>query len=339
MSHRRRLSVPLSALVAALLVAAGLSGCSSGSGAPAQRSGSSHRTVVDAKGRTVSVPAHPQRVLALSEPTLDAAVTLGVHVVGATSGRGQGGLSAYLASKAKGVPIVASVAGPNFELITTKRPDLILVDGTVTMDDQSIQKLSQIAPTAFVSKTGENWQQAFRAAGRVLNRSAQAATFLTKFAGRVSAVRGKLGKNADATISIVRWGDSMPSVLLKEIAASTVVTALGLRRPPSQNRVGKGHSQPISLENLDQLDADWMFFGTLGGATNPAGGNKGASADVVASRAALRRAAADTPGFARLRAYQLGHVVPVDGSAWMSAGGPQAELTVLQSIADALTAS
>jgi len=336
--HVRRLSALLAAPVVAVLVAGGLSGCSS-SGDKTAESGSAHRVIVDAKGRTVSVPAHPERVLALSEPTLDAATTLDVHLVGATSGRGQGGLPAYLARKASGVPIVASVAGPNFELIAKTRPDLILVDGTVAVDDQSIDTLAQIAPTAFVSKTGENWKEAFRAAANVLNRSGQAAAFLQKYAGQVSAVRGKLGKNAGATVSIVRWGDAMPSVLLKEIAASTVVAELGLHRPLSQDRIGKGHSQPVSLENLDQLDADWMFFGTLGGATNPSGGNTGGNADVAASRAALRRAAADTPGFDRLRAYQLGHVVPVDGSAWMSAGGPQAEWTVLQSIADALETS
>jgi iron complex transport system substrate-binding protein len=287
----------------------------------------------------VAVPAAPARVVALSEPTLDGALALGVTVVGTTSGRGQGAVSAYLADKAAGIPIVASVAGPNLEQILTLQPDLILTDGTVTADDAVLGKLAAIAPTFYVAKAGADWKQSFTTLGTAVGKSTETEGVLTGYRTRVADVKAKLGPNAGATVSIVRWGLGQPSVLLRELPPSTVLADLGLRRPPSQDKDGPGHSQPVSRENLDQLDADWMFFGTLGGATNPEGGNTGDAADVgrKASAAMLAGDAAATPGFTALTAYQDKHVVPVDGSAWTSAGGPLAALVILDDVAVALT--
>lgn len=322
------------------VTAATMSGCSSGSsGTPTEGtttgSAGTARVVTDAMSRTVRVPADPSRVVTLSEPTLDGALALGVHVVGTTSGRGQSGVSAYLAAKAQGIPIVASVSGPELEKIADLHPDLILLDGTVSSSDAIIGKLDDIAPTAFVSKTGQDWKSAFRAEAAILGMKASAAKVLGAYRSRIAKIKKTLGANAHATVSIVRWGSGVPSMMLKEIASSTVVADLGLRRPPSQNKRGPGHSTPVSLELLDKLDADWMFFGTLGGATSPSGGNNGTAAGVAASRAMLKQAV-KTPGFSRLHAYRAHHIVPVDGSAWTSAGGPLAENVVLSQIAGAL---
>lgn len=313
--------------VVALALALGLAACSgSDSG-----TGGATRAITDAKGRSVDVPADPQRIITLTEPTLDAALTLGLSVIGTTSGRGQAGVPDYLGEQAATIPVVASVSGPNLEEVARLDPDLILVDGTVAVDDSVLGKLQDLAPTAWVSATGADWREAFAAFGDIVNRRADVDSWLGEFDRDVAAGAATLGPNAAATVSIVRWGSASPSVLLKELMASKVVDQLGLRRPASQDRTGAGHSEPVSLENLAQIDADWMFFGTLGGATTPSGGNAGTSADVAAAQGALATAAG-IPAFARLAVYQLGHVVPVDGSAWTSAGGPQAARRVLADV-------
>jgi iron complex transport system substrate-binding protein len=92
---------------------------------------------------------------------------------------------------------------------------------------------------------------------------------------------------------------------------------------------------PVSLENLPQIDGDWMFLGALG--TGSTGGVAQSAADLTAARQAVR-AARETPGFTRLRAVRRGRVVPVDGSAWTSAGGPLAENVVLDDVARTLAA-
>lgn len=96
--------------------------------------------------------------------------------------------------------------------------------------------------------------------------------------------------------------------------------AIGLQRPPAQDREGRGNSEPISLENLEDADADYMFFGTLGGSSvnNPVAGG---TADLSGAEAAFREAEG-VPGFRDLDAYRNGNIILVDGSLWTSTGGP-----------------
>jgi iron complex transport system substrate-binding protein len=319
-----------------LAAAAALSACGGASTGGAGGGDGGRRTVTDARGTTLTIPAEPQRVVTLSEPTLDGAIALGLKPVGATSGRGQGGVSSYLAASAKGIDSVGVLGQPNIEKVATLRPDLILLDGTAVQDTSVIDKLSRIAPTAYVSRTGQDWRSAFTATADLLGRAGAGRKVLAGYDAKVASVRKALGPHAGAQVSIVRWGGiGLPSVLMKELAAGRVLDDLGLRRPAAQDKQGPGHSVPISLENLDQIDGDWMFLGALG--TGSTGGVADEPADVTAARTALRNAR-DTPGFTRLRAVREQHVVPVDGSAWTSAGGPLAERVVLDDIARTLAA-
>lgn len=322
----------------AVVLASGLTvaACGSGGASDAGPSGAA-RSVTDAAGKKVQVPEHPKRIVTLSEPTLDGALALKANVVGTTSGRGQGGAPAYLASKAENVPVVASVAGPNLEKIAAQKPDLILTDGSVRLDDGTRTKLDGIAPTVTVSERGRTWQDAFTSEARILNMSSQGKSVLAAYRSQVTKVKGELGKNANATVSIVRWNSGAPSVLLTEQPASQVVAAVGLRRPPFQNKRGPGHSVRVSEENLENIDADWMFFGTLGGAAGGQG-DTSASRDKVGAKASakLLATAKKTPGFTNLSAYKQDHIVPVDGTAWTSAGGPLAMTVVLNDVAKAM---
>jgi len=293
--------------------------------------------VTDALGQKVAVPANPRRVVALSEPTLDGTLALGVRPVAATAGRGQSGFPAYLGARTRSISGAGGLGQPSLEDLAQLRPDLILVDGTAFPSGSPIAgKLPGIAPTVYVSTNGADWKPALLTLGNALGRPAQARRVLSRYDARVASLRARLGANARAAISIVRWsGFGLPAVLKQEIAASRVLADLGLRRPKGQDRRGPGHTVPISLERLDLIDGDWIFLGALG--TGSTGGVADADADVAASRAALRNAR-ETPGFTRLRAVRAGRVVPVDGSAWTSAGGPLAEATVLDDVERTLAA-
>lgn len=316
------------AFMAALAVAASaglLVACGSGSSA-----GEGARTITDGRGRAVEVPAAPRRVVALSEPTLDGMLAIGLRPIATTGGRGQSGTAAYLGTRADGIPSVGALGRPSIERVAELRPDLILVDGTSIQDGAVIDKLRRIAPTVYVSRTGEDWRRAFDTLADVLGERQRGDEVLARYDDRVAAIRERLGANAHATVSIVRWGGiGLPAVLMREIAASRILHDLGLRRPPFQDRKGPGHSVPVSLENLDAIDADWMFLGALG--TGATGGVSEVPADVAAARDALRLAR-QTPGFSELRSVRAGHVVAVDGSAWTSAGGVLAAGVVLDDV-------
>jgi len=323
--HHRPL-IALAALVALLLVGCGSTNTPSASTAA--------RTTTDARGTTVTVPARAQRVVALSEPTLDAALALGVRPIATTNGRGQAGVPEYLADRAQGIESVGLLGQPNLERIAALRPDLILIDGTATADDGLVAKLRAIAPTVYVSRNAADWRTAFMTEARLLGREGEGRARLAAFDRRVAEIRDRLDAdgNAGASVSVIRWsGVGLPSTIKQELPVSAVLKELGFTRPPSQSTRGPGHSVPISLENLDLFDADWLFFASLGGSVNsPAAGTKD-STGVAASRRALQ-VADDTPGFARLQVVRDGHVVPVDGSAWTSAGGLLAEEVVLDDV-------
>ncbi|CAL9286484.1 ABC transporter substrate-binding protein [Streptomyces sp. SudanB182_2057] len=320
-SPRRTL---LTSAAAVLTGAVLLTGCGSddgdgGDGASGKEPGTRHLT--DATGRDVDVPSAPKKVVTLSEPTLDAALALGVEPVGATAGRGQKGVSTYLAGKAGAAQVVATVAEADMEKVAALRPDLILLDETTAVKTQ-VSKLESIAPTVVTAKLNEDWKKAFTATAGALNKESEAQKIISGFDADLAAAKKRLGGNAGASVSVVRWQNGAPSAVGRGVGhVGSTLSDLGLGRPEAQRGVGSGHSEPVSLEKLSAIDADWLVLGTLG---DKADGEK-AYAE-----------AKKVPNFGRLKAERNGHVIVVQGSAWNSAGGPLAARIVLDDLTKAL---
>lgn len=312
----------LLALLLTLLCASVLAGCGSDAGDGDSDSAGPTRTVRDIEGTEVQVPENPQRVVTLSEPTLDGALALGVKPVGSVAGRGQSGVPHYLADKADGVKLLGSVSELDYEAIGSMDPDLILVDGTsVNNRPDVLEILRKIAPVVFTGYAGGPWEKNFDRVADALNLQDKARQIEQDYRSTVEQDKQKLAaRYGDKTFSIVRWQGGGASLILKELPAGRALTDLGLKRPQNQDRMGLGHSDPVSLENLNQIDADYMFFGTLGGSSqdNP---NAGGSADLSGAQATLKEAE-KASGFTDLTAYKDGHIIPVDGSRWTSTGGP-----------------
>ena len=323
------MSTRIRTIVGVALAALVAGACSPSQSTPASSSGpmstaaTETRMVTDASGQEVALPLEPTRVVTLSEPTTDNALALGITPVGAVSGRGQAGVAAYLADRAGDVPILGSVGTPNLEVVGAAHPDLILVDGTSVKSDDTdtLNALKQIAPVFYTARSGDDWRETFTRTADALGVTDEASTKLADFDAHVAAVSSRLndGGYLDQTYSVVRWQGDSAGLILKELPAGQALSALGMKRPANQDRTGEGHSEPVSLENIDQIDADWIFFGTLGKSSvnNPSAGG---ATGVEASEAALAEARASV-GFDSLAAVRAGHVIPVDGSLWTSTGG------------------
>ena len=323
------MSTRIRTIVGVALAALVAGACSPSQATPASSSGpmstaaTETRMVTDASGQEVALPLEPTRVVTLSEPTTDNALALGITPVGAVSGRGQAGVAAYLADRAGDVPILGSVGTPNLEAVGAAHPDLILVDGTSVKSDDTdtLNALKQIAPVFYTARSGDDWRETFTRTADALGVTDEASTKLADFDAHVAAVSSRLndGGYLDQTYSVVRWQGDSAGLILKELPAGQALSALGMKRPANQDRNGEGHSEPVSLENIDQIDADWIFFGTLGKSSvnNPSAGG---ATGVEASEAALAEARASV-GFDSLAAVRAGHVIPVDGSLWTSTGG------------------
>ncbi|MDO4909359.1 MAG: iron-siderophore ABC transporter substrate-binding protein [Corynebacterium sp.] len=312
------------------VTALGLTACGKNNGGAAV-SGPS-RTIQDVWGKDIAVPENPQRIISLSEPTIDSLAALGVSPVGAVAGRGQSDLAPYIKSYFPNVPLMGVVSQPNFEAIGAARPDLILVDGTSVNNNQPVlDALAKIAPTVYTGNAGGDWKQNFRIVANAVNKAADGEKVIADYDARCVELKAALAPDyGDSTFSIVRWQGTSAALILKELPAGRALNDVGLKRPPSQDREGMGHSDPVSNENLKDIDADYIFFGTLGGSSvsNP---NAGGTVDEAAAQQALS-VAEGVPGFTDLEAYKNGKILPVDGSVWTSTGGPKLMDRILSDI-------
>ncbi len=330
----RRIGKGRTLAMLAVTVVTALTGCA-GPGAGEIAATGAVRTVTDAEGTQVQVPVSPQRVVTLSEPTLDGTLALGITPIGTVTGRGQSGVPNYLSDRAASIPLLGGIGQPNFEAIGAARPDLILVDGTsVNNNPPVIEALREVAPVVVTGFAGGDWRDNLRNVAAALNRSTAGEETITAYETRVEQARAKLSGYAGKTFSVVRWQGSAPALILKELPPGRLLTDLGLDRPDAQDTYGRGHSEPVSLENLEQIDADYMFFGTLGGSSvnNP---DAGGSSDIAGAQQALA-AAEKVPGFTGLKAYTGDHVILVDGSAWTSTGGPLLMNRLIDDVLEAL---
>lgn len=313
-----RLIGPLAVVVGLALVA----GCGA-AGSTDQASGPT-RGVTDANGARVQVPADPKGVLALGENDLDAALALGAPVVGTLKGRGQDGPPSYLAEQASGIPTVGELTKPDADAITKMivdgKADLILVSGL--SDAKVVDGLREMGAPVVVTATAQeqDWKRSFDRVAEAVGKQDKARQVRADYDAKVAEVTEAIGPHAGDTVSVVRWNAKGPGPLEKDRFASLVIAETGLSRPPAQQQVtGQGGNTTLSLEQLDKIDADWLFVGSL---SQP-------------DRQAFEEAKS-LPQYQALGAVQRGHVIGVDGTKWTSRGGPIAANGVLDDLRAAM---
>ena len=187
------------------------------SGGSTSGGNSGTRTIKDIDDENVEVPANPQKVIVLSEPTLDGLLALGVTPVGSVSGRGQSGVPNYLADRAKGVQIIGTVAQVNYEQIGNLDPDLILVDSTgVDKRSEAFETLKKIAPVVYCGYAGGDWRINFRNVANAMNMVDKGEEVIKAYESNAAALKDQLApKYGDKTFSIVRWAGNGPALILK----------------------------------------------------------------------------------------------------------------------------
>ncbi|MFG2093583.1 ABC transporter substrate-binding protein [Streptomyces sp. NPDC048612] len=275
--------------------------------------------ITDATGTKVKVPAAPERVVALSEMDLDSALALGVKPIGLTAGRGQHGAPGYLADRAKGIPVVGAVTGPDIEKVVRSRPDVILAGQTT--DPQILEQLRRIAPTVVTIDRTKDWKKSLALTGKALGKDNEAKKVLAGYDTKAAALKKDLGARAGTSVSVARYSAKGTAVMQQGVFISDVLKDLGFRRPGVQNEPGQGHSTPLSDENLHEIDGDWLFIGTLSTAGPDAG---------------LLDKLATKPAYRQLKAVHDKHATMIDGSKWTSLGGAEAAVSVLGDIRKAM---
>lgn len=265
----------------------------------------------------IKLNGSPQRVVALGDSALDAALSLGVQPVGTLASRGGNDVPGYLKEKAGKIALVGSVREPNLEAVLRLQPDLILASGELPRDLYA--KLSLMAPTV-VPQGGnaEDWRKTYAFYAQALNKADEGQQRIAEVDNRVAEIRQRLPQ--DQSASVVRWNPQGPFMMSSQLFVGQLLAGLGFTpNALATTLTSKPHSDILSLENLSRVDADWIFLATL----NPDG------------QKALD-AARQQPAFTRLKAVSNDRVVSVDGQIWSSSSGYLAAQHILDDVEKAL---
>jgi iron complex transport system substrate-binding protein len=313
---RAAATVAATAALALALAACGGSGEAT-TDAASSSSAATETTVATAFG-DVTVPAEPERVITLAESALDVALGVGITPVGTTASRGGDAPPAYLGEDAAAIPVVGTVREANLEAVLETGPDLILAASG--LPQEQYDALSAIAPTVVpdAPATGE-WAEPLHLYAEALGKDDELTDRLDAVTARAEELAG--AGALDGTAAVVRWmangpvimnANNMPGMLLQTAGAEPVQAAVDLAAAP--------HSDPLSLENLGEVDADRLFLAAFG-----------------ADGASALEAAQTEPAFTRLKAAGSGATTSVDGGVWSSSSGPIAAEQVMDDIEAAVS--
>jgi iron complex transport system substrate-binding protein len=310
------------AAAAALALAATLAAC--GSQAEAEpttedAAAAQERTLQTAMGE-VTVPAEPQRVVVLDTDSLDSAVTLGVTPVGAAVGDVGAPFSTYLPEEdLEGLTEVGVVWEPNVEAVAALEPDVIL--GSKVRHEAVYEQLSAIAPTVFTETTGPEWRENFELHAQALGKEEEAEQVAADFDARVDEVVEAIGGQetvAETTVGFTRFIEGAPTRLyLDDTFVGSLFKELGVGRPA--NLEPTGFSLDVSPEQIDQANADVIFYSTYG---DP--------------QAAKETEITEGPLWQELDAVKAGKVYRVDDNLWMLGIGYSGAELVLDQIEESL---
>lgn len=267
---------------------------------------------VDGVYGPVDVDGSPQRVVALGENALDAALSLGVQPVGALASRGGTDIPEYLKDKTGKITLVGTVREPNLEAVLALQPDLILA--SAELPKAQYDRLSLIAPT-IVPKGGsfQDWRKVLAVYAKALDKEDQSEQRVAEIEERMVSMRERL--SGSPKVSVIRWNPQGPFIMSSQLFVGQLLNTIGFKPNELSTQTSKPHTDILSLENLSKADADWIFLATL-------------NAD---GRKALEEAKRQ-PAFNRLTAVQNEHVITVDGQVWSSSSGYMAAQHVLDDV-------
>ncbi|SDO21877.1 iron-siderophore ABC transporter substrate-binding protein [Vreelandella arcis] len=281
------------------------------------------RTLDTAYGE-VDVTGTPERVVTLYEGALDASLAAGVTPLGAVTTRGGDNVAEYVEAHLgdERPAIMGVVREINIEAVLEQRPDLILAPARLT--EEQYQLLSRIAPTVVPPTqpiAPDNWKAEARLYGNALNRQDALEDAISAVDQRAAELASALdAAGVGGTAFVVRWMPGGPMVMSKNLFTAGLVAQVGLTVEDAGLVGERGvHSDILSLENLSQVDGDWLFLATL-------------NEDGQEALASAKQSSA----FTRLDVVQREQVVPVNGQLWTSANGPLAALAILDDIEAAL---
>ncbi|WP_028550606.1 ABC transporter substrate-binding protein [Paenibacillus sp. UNC451MF] len=208
MQHRfsRILTFTLLLVLAISLAACGQTTSNSSQGSQPNQGGSpttapsdSKITVEDAQG-TVTLPKKPERIVTMDFSFTDMLVTLGVQPVGIADDGSKDLFMDAVKSQLKSYTSVGSRYEPNIELISSLKPDLIIVD--INKHKNALPQLKAIAPILVLNDFQADYDQMLKnymITAKAVGKEAEGKKRLEEHQAKMDAAKKKI-KNANLSI-------------------------------------------------------------------------------------------------------------------------------------------
>lgn len=273
------------------------------------------RTLTDAQDHQVKIPNKPKRIIA--SYLEDYLVALDEKPVAQWT-VGEGKIQNYLQDNLNDIPTI-NYDMP-YEDVLKFEPDLLLIGSNGSLEGGKYKEYSKIAPTYFV-KNGDNvtWRDQLEDIGNVLNKEDKAKQVEKDYDQLVNQTKKDMKEQIDGKSAVVLWVTNNSAFMVAENRSSgqLLYKELGFEVPQLTKDISKKATadfSQVSLENLSQLDADYIFL---------------VNSD---SNAAMFK----DPLWSNIPAVKNNHLYEFDGeSSWLY-NGPIAYTKMVESIRDVL---
>lgn len=251
---RRTLAVGLVVIVAAATAACGTDDSDDGAAAAAGGDGAYPVTLSTRYGE-VTIPAPPQRIVALSATTADEVISLGAQPAAVAADPGTlAEWYPWMVDALDGVvdaELVAPSGELNVEAIAATRPDVIIAQTWQVNDRAVFDQLSDIAPVVIPDSTAVNvdWDERLRTAAAALGATERADALIADLEDEFAAVGATVPDISSKTYQLVRADPDGFG-----FGNGSVLELFGLKPAANQDNTQNGPS--LSKERTSELDAD-----------------------------------------------------------------------------------
>jgi iron complex transport system substrate-binding protein len=210
--------------------------------------------ITDQLGRTVKLPANPQRIISLAPSNTEIlfALGLGDRVVGVTD------YDDY-PPEAKTKPSVGEYVNPNIEKIVAMNPDLILASEAQSEEWFAQAESQGLTVVAISPKTFDEVLDSIGLIGKITGADKSAAALTASMQKRIKAVTDKTAKLSEAqkpSVFYILWDDPLMTAGKGTFIDEIISKAGGV------NIFGDLESYPtVSLENVLVADPQIMVAG------------------------------------------------------------------------------
>ncbi len=270
----------------------------------------------------IEIPENPQKIVTLTDGALDAVIALGITPAGATRSSNGVGPAEYLADQVPAeVTMVGGWSELDIELIISLEPDLILSDRY--QDPETFPTLSEIAPVIAPLEIEvadrdalQQWEYEQLVWGQALGKYDESLALIEDVRARGAGIAAAAGDQAGASVVVFRPQPDFPVIMSQHWITGTVLYWSGFVGNEFTEALAPPHSgRDVSLEQLDVLEADWLFAAAR-------------DQEMVDALAIYE----ENPLFQPITAVQEDQLVLVSGDLWSGATGVLAAHAMMDDI-------